>query len=82
MSAGTITMRTTKASNSTPIAMPRPMGRIMVISEKTKPPNTAAMMIAAAVTTARPWRTPATTASRAEAPCTYASRMPLVMKSW
>ena len=38
--------------------------------EKMNPPNTDAMMIAAAVTTARPWLSPATTASRAGVPCT------------
>ena len=61
---------TTNASNRTPVASPKPIGRIMPRSEKMKPPNTDAMMIAAAVTTARPWRTPATTASLACMPCT------------
>ncbi len=46
------------------------------------PLNTAIMMMPAAVTTERPARTPAVTAARAGVPCTYASRMPEVMKSW
>ena len=54
MSAGISSIRTTNASNSTPNARPNPSGRTIARCEKTKPPNTATMMIAAAVTTARP----------------------------
>ncbi|OUE29464.1 hypothetical protein BFL35_14750 [Clavibacter michiganensis] len=82
MSAGISSMRTTNASRSTPNARPKPIDRMMVDSEKTKPPNTDTMISAAAVTTARPARKPCTTASRASAPCTYASRMPDARNSW
>ena len=82
MSAGISSNRTTKASNSTPTAMPNPRGRIIARWLKTNPPNTEIMMIAAAMTTARAPRTPATTAARAGVPCTKASRIPEAMKSW
>ena len=74
--------RTTKASNSTPTAIPKPSGRTIARCENTNPPNTEIMMIAAAITTARAPRTPAVTATRAGAPCTNASRMPDPMNSW
>lgn len=54
----------------------------MVESAKTKPPKTATMINAAAVTTDRPAREPCATASRAGAPRTWASRMPLARNSW
>ncbi len=47
-----------------------------------KPANTEIMMIAAAVTTARPACSPRWTATFAEAPWAYASRMPETRKSW
>ncbi len=75
-------MRTTKASNSTPSARPRPIDLIMTESEAIKPPNTATMMMAAAVTTVLPARNPCATASRAGAPCTNASRIPVARNSW
>ena len=65
ISAGMMVMRTRKASSSTPIARPKPMGRIIAMWEKMKPANTEVMMIAAAVTTARPPTMPRTTAVRA-----------------
>lgn len=76
MTAGISSMRTRKASTSTPNARPKPSDRIIAVLEKMKPPNTEIMMIAAAVTTVRPARTPCWTATRAEAPWAYASRMP------
>ena len=54
---------------------------MIALSEKMNPPKTETMMIAAAVTTDRPARTPRTTAVRAGAPWTYASRIPVVRKS-
>ena len=74
-------MRTTNASRSTPNASPKPIGRMIALSEKMNPPKTETMMIAAAVTTDRPARKPCTTAVRAGAPWTYASRIPVVRKS-
>ena len=76
MSAGMSSIRTTKASSSTPKASPKPIERMMVDSEKMNPPKTDTMMRAAATTTERPARKPCATASLAEAPCTYASRIP------
>ena len=46
------------------------------------PPNTETMMSAAAVTTERPARKPCATASFADDPWTYASRIPEARKSW
>ena len=60
---------------------PETDGRMIAVSEKMNPPKTEIMMIAAAVTTERPARKPSTTAVRAGAPWTYASRIPEVRKS-
>ena len=49
-----MSMRTTNASTSTPKASPNPIGRIIALWEKTKPPKTEVMMMAAAETTLRP----------------------------
>ena len=65
-----------KASTRTPNARANPIGRMIALSLKMKPPKTATMMIAAAATTERPARKPRTTAVRAGAPWAYASRMP------
>ena len=67
--AGISSSRTTNASSSTPKARPKPIGRIIASSAKMKPPNTEIMMIAAAITTARPERRPDSTAWRAGRPC-------------
>ena len=75
-------IRTTKASSSTPKASPNPIGLMVASWEKMKPAKTAIMMIAAAVTTARPARTPCCTATRAGAPWAWASRMPETRNSW
>ena len=75
-------IRTTKASSSTPKARPNPIERIMVDSAKMNPPNTETMIRPAAVTTARPARSPRITARRAGAPWTNASRMPEDRNSW
>ncbi len=82
MAAGMISILTTNASSSTPNASPNPMGLIVASCEKTKPANTEIMMIAAAVTTARPARRPCCTATRAGAPWAYASRIPETRNSW
>ena len=70
MRAGISSIRTTKASSSTPKARPNPIERMIVDSEKMNPPNTAIMISAAAMTTERPAWNPCATASRASAPCT------------
>lgn len=58
------------------------MARIITERESTNPPNTEIMMIAAAVTTSRPWRIPSRTANRAGTPWTYASRIPETRNGW
>lgn len=82
LTAGMSSIRTTKASTSTPKASPNPSGRMVDELEKTNPEKTEIMMIAAAVTTTRPARRPSRTASRAGAPWTCASRIPDTRNSW
>lgn len=81
MSAGMMSIRTTNASRRTPTARAKPIGRIVALSENMNPPKTETITMAAAVTTDRAARTPRTTATRAGAPWTYASRIPDVRKS-
>lgn len=80
--AGTMVIRTTKASKRTAAARPRPIDLVIDSSLKTNPENTAITMTAAAVTTRAPCRNPATTASSGAAPCTYSSRMRVTRKTW
>ena len=68
MTAGISSSRTTKASNSTPTARPKPIGLIIEASLKMNAPNTEIMMIAAVTTTARPLRRPSCTDLRASCP--------------
>ena len=82
MTAGISSSRTTKASNSTPIASAKPITLIIDDSLKMKAPNTEIMMMAAVITTALPLRMPSWTAVRASLPCAYASRMPEATNSW
>ena len=49
-----MSIRTRKASTSTPKARPKPIGRIIAMCENMNPPKTEIMMIAAAVTTRAP----------------------------
>ncbi len=75
ITAGTIVIRTRKASARTPTASAKPSVLMMNWSPVMKPAKTPVMMIAAAVTTralcVNPWRT----ASCAELPWTYSSRI-------
>lgn len=82
MTAGTMVIRTTKASRRTAAARPRPMDLMIAVSLKMNPENTAIMMAAAAVTTRAPCRNPATTASFGSAPWTYSSRIRVTRKTW
>ena len=57
-------------------------GGTVIIPASHNPAGQLAAFLAAAVTTARPFRSPATTAVRAGTPCTNASRIPVTRKSW
>ena len=72
--AGTSVIRTTNASISTPIARPKPIVLMIGSSTSMKPPKTAAMISAAAVTTRAPCPTPSTVAAVGSRPCTNSSR--------
>ena len=81
ITAGTIVIRTRKASASTPTASAKPMVLMIGSSPMAKPPKTPTMMMAAAVTTrALCWK-PITTAWRAGEPWTYSSRIRVTRKT-
>lgn len=70
ITAGTISIRTRKASARTPTARPKPIILIVTSSPRAKPAKTPNMITAAAVTTRALCENPSTTACRASVPCT------------
>ena len=75
-------MRTRNASRKTAVARATPIEEISALSWKANAANTEIMISAAAVTTRPLCRKPSITASRASMPCTYASRIRVVRKTW
>ena len=81
ITAGTIVIRTTKASNRTPKASAKPMLLIVGSPPRMKLPNTEPMIRAAAVTTRAPCRKPPITDSVGVSPCMWSSRIRLTRKT-
>ncbi len=82
ISAGISVIRIRNASIRMPIANASPIDLITGSSGRMKPENTETMISAAAVTTRAELAKPSRTASRAEAPCAWASCIRLTRNTW